>query len=516
MCGIYFVKFKNKGKNIDLIQKNLDYILEKLKYRGPDCTNIVYPDLNTIMVHTLLAINGFQKQPLNDKNRYLMFNGEIYGLSKFNGNENDCESFKNIPDSYKGDSDFLLDFLNNDGLNRLSELDGEYVINYFDMNNNILHIITDQFGTKPFSIALTSEFIIASSYESCIKRTLNTINKTAKIIHVIPNNQYIIDLNTFKLKSHREILKWDFIPKYNNFERWNKAFENSVKKRHNTNKKIFVPLSSGYDSGAIVCALLNLKKEFVAYTFKGMEDPDILKLRADLINNTNNINIKHVYIDTKEDIYNKYSEYVDRIENYTAYHYDGTPYSDIYSAYSCFGIYQIFQKARTDKRIIFLSGHGGDEITSDYGNKNNSSASILLLDYKDVRSKWPNFDSSYGRNIIQMFERVSGCFGIESRYPFLDKHVVQEFLWLSDELKNSSFKQCIANYMNINNYPYKSNTKCSVRVLDGGDDSMFHKMVKKIKNNKNIKSIKYPLPKQINRKKYRPRNSYKPEIKYYP
>jgi asparagine synthetase B (glutamine-hydrolysing) len=93
------------------------------------------------------------------------------------------------------------------------------------------------------------------------------------------------------------------------------------------------------------------------------------------------------------------------------------------------------KSSRNDNQIIFLSGHGGDEIFSDYGNEGNRKSSILDLDYTNVRSKWPNFDSAYGRNIIQMFERVAGCFGIESRYPFLDKQVVQEFLWLSDTLK---------------------------------------------------------------------------------
>ena len=45
-----------------------------------------------------------------------------------------------------------------------------------------------------------------------------------------------------------------------------------------------------------------------------------------------------------KEIWEKYKEYCERIENYTAYHFDGTPYANIYEAYSCFGIYQIFQE----------------------------------------------------------------------------------------------------------------------------------------------------------------------------
>ena len=32
-------------------------------------------------------------------------------------------------------------------------------------------------------------------------------------------------------------------------------------------------------------------------------------------------------------------------------------------------------------------------------------------------------------------------------YPFLDKQVVQEFLWLSSDLKNSHYKSPIYNYL---------------------------------------------------------------------
>ena len=36
-------------------------------------------------------------------------------------------------------------------------------------------------------------------------------------------------------------------------------------------------------------------------------------------------------------------------------------------------------------------------------------------------------------------EIIGGSHGIEQRYPFLDKEVVQEFLWLKPELKNKYF-----------------------------------------------------------------------------
>jgi asparagine synthetase B (glutamine-hydrolysing) len=509
MCGIFYIIYlTNKYKN-NLVENNLDNIIDKIKYRGPDYINII-KDNNIYMVHTLLAIQGFHPQPYKTNNGYIIFNGEIYGTSKVNE-----LNYNYIPTTFKSECDFLENFLEkSNGYIKIDELDGEFIINHIDIKNNILNIITDPFYTKPFCYYRNNDIFIGSTYESCIINTLNILNITGKTIFLKPNIHYIFDLSTCILQCENEIIKWDFNPKFNNFDRWNIAYENSIIKRTNTDKGIFVPLSSGYDSGCIVSSLLKLNKNFKTYTFKGKEDINTLEKRKLLIEKKN----KFYYINPKENIEEKYKEYFNRIENYTAYNINGEPYSNIYDAWSCFGIYQIFQRARKDNMVIFLSGHGGDEIFSDYGNETNKTASILELNYTNVRSKWPNFDSGYGRNIIQMFERVAGCYGIEARYPFLDKHVVQEFLWLNDTLKNKEFKQCLSQYMKLNKFPYLENKKCSVAVItekDGGND-YFLNITFKIKKEYNYVEPIYKNTTIINKKIYRPNGLYKPIINYYP
>ena len=54
---------------------------------------------------------------------------------------------------------------------------------------------------------------------------------------------------------------------------------------------------------------------------------------------------------------------------------------------------------------------------------------------------------------------ISGLFGIEGRYPFLDSELVQEFLSITSKLKNYKYKNCIANFLDIENYPYEENVK---------------------------------------------------------
>ena len=56
-------------------------------------------------------------------------------------------------------------------------------------------------------------------------------------------------------------------------------------------------------------------------------------------------------------------------------------------------------------------------------------------------------------------EYVSGSFGLEGRYPYLDKNVVQEFLSLDHRLKNSKYKAPIFNYLTEHGFPVQENEK---------------------------------------------------------
>jgi len=71
---------------------------------------------------------------------------------------------------------------------------------------------------------------------------------------------------------------------------------------------------------------------------------------------------------------------------------------------------------------------------------------------------WANFYGGSMDNYLRGDEYVGGCFGYETRYPFCDKDVVQEFLWLKPELKNSynrcSYKPPLLYYLIKEKFPY--------------------------------------------------------------
>ena len=80
---------------------------------------------------------------------------------------------------------------------------------------------------------------------------------------------------------------------------------------------------------------------------------------------------------------------------------------------------------------------------------------------------WPNFYNSKMEMYIAKEEYIAGSFGIETRYPFLDKEVVQEFLWLSHELKNKYYKSVVHQYLTTNNFPFDLNNKIGFQANRG-------------------------------------------------
>ena len=54
--------------------------------------------------------------------------------------------------------------------------------------------------------------------------------------------------------------------------------------------------------------------------------------------------------------------------------------------------------------------------------------------------------------------------GTESRYPYLDIDLVQEFLWLSTELKNKHYKAPLKEYFVRNDFPFDEGKKVGFNI----------------------------------------------------
>lgn len=435
------------------IIKKLKYRLDKINYyakkRGPDHTNV--KEINNItFVHNLLHITGKMKiQPFEKNNIVCVFNGEIYNYKKF-GN-------------YESDGECLIDLYLKYGSEFTKLLDGEFAIALIDFNKKTILISTDIFSTKPLFYCFYKANFMISSYEKCIE-----LNKMKGIKKLEPNKTMIFDLDTFKKIEEHTIYSFKLNQFKDSFKDWNTAFDNAIKKRSsNQQRKLFVSLSGGYDSGAICCSLNKLNFNYNTYTVNGGENKKILEQR-----NKINKSISKNY-DMNEDIIKKYVDLNNKnCCNYNRKVRENTNkdnYEVLKDRASAGGSF-ICDNARKDNCIISLSGQGADEIFSDYGfnGKKYTWHSCFGGKYPDDLKKifpWESFFSGIGQCLIMKEEIIGGSHGIEQRYPFLDKDVVQEFLWLKPELKNKYYKAPIHNYLTINKYPFIPNEKVGFNVL---------------------------------------------------
>ena len=536
MCS-FACYFKKLGIKLTKLNK-------RLKPRGPDVTNVV-SIYDYIFIHNLLNITGPPTvQPFYDKKSKVacLFNGEIYNYQSFGTYNSDGECI--IPLYLKYGKDFI------------KQMDGDFAIVLFDFNNECVIISSDVFATKPVWYAIEDGKFYISTFESSVK----AMNVTTQITKVPANTTLVFSLDG-QLQNTLSVYDFDLTHQHKTtYDDWIEAFIQSIKKRaHGCTKPIFVCLSSGYDSGVIVCILEHLGIKFSTYTIDGIENPVIMKARLkqdrnvlltiekeeyhekqkeikqlcesmptkmcsyvmqpftkNLVRNSlihlntmlylkkikkcriesklndietvfgidknepvfYEINKKKIKLFRKEgeekipikiDETQMNSENVYYLVDYNKSHYFNELKYNVVDDWASVGLATIFTLAKEKQQRIYLSGQGGDEIYSDYGFEGLKYKSISQFGGKfpdDLTSifPWNNFYDGSQKAFISKEEHIASMYGIEGRYPFLDKKVVQEFFWLTTELKNKYYKAPLYAVMEKFNYPFEPNEKIGFKV----------------------------------------------------
>lgn len=420
-----------------------------LQLRGPDLTNKEVVNGLTF-VHNLLHMTGdMKKQPFISDGVVCLFNGEIYNYKSFG--------------DYSTDGECLLPLYEEHGTDFVKRLDGEFCICLVDFKKDILLLSSDVFATKPLWFSFEENEIGVASYDSALKSLgfKNTTKLSAnttiiKKISDLTRTQWNQSVYDFDLQQHKK-----------SFDDWTQAFKDAIKKRYTTShQKVFIGLSSGYDSGAIACELLQQGVDFHAYSSKGHENLPILYDRHELIKNSPAEGF--IFQATASDREFASNHLKECVEDF--------PYqiSSSSSDYKEFGSVRgddgsnalsvICNMAKTNDRKIYISGQGADEITSDYGFQgrkifNHSNfGGLFPEDLKDI-FPWNSFYGSSQLSYLMKEEYISGSFGLEGRYPYLDKKVVQEFLALAPALKNAKYKAPLFNYLTEHKFPMQENEK---------------------------------------------------------
>jgi asparagine synthetase B (glutamine-hydrolysing) len=429
MCG-----FGVTNRNIE--EQQLLSATRLLSRRGPD--RATHLDVHGFsMFHHLLSITGeVLEQPFTDQDGdiFCLYNGQIYNHSDFGHHPTDGACL--IP-AYR---EFGVEFC--------KQLDGEFAIALVDFRKNRLILSTDSFATKPIWMAVEGQEIGVASYQSALLGMGFTATR-----RIPANTTLVMNLNDLEMTSTNTVMDFDTEQFKNSYDDWIDSFSSAVRKRtRNLREKAFITLSSGYDSGAIACEMGRLNVPFKAYAITGSENPQVLEQRFAMLNHSEAIRLERSQYMTARN-------YLDQnAEPFTYGNY--SVHGDQASA----GLSHICELARKEGCKILFSGQGADEILSDYG-----FAGKKIFDHSgfgglfpdDLGSVFPyaNFYDNSQVWYLNKEECVAGSHGIETRYPFLDKSCVQEFLWLRPELKNRRYKAPLAEFLERRGYPFDEGVK---------------------------------------------------------
>ena len=440
MCSIY-------SSNID--QDNYDDINFLLKPRGPDNTSIERVSHGFTLIHNLLSITGeYTIQPFIEDDIACLYNGEIYNFKEFG--------------DYKSDGLCLIDLYREYGEQFVRKLDGEFAIQIFDFKNNKILISSDIFRTKPLFYSIDYDKFGCSTF-----RTPLELSGHKNIKKMPPNTTKVFDLSSLDLIAEYPIYEFDLDQNKNYYDDWNIAFEKSISKRgSNTACEVFMGLSSGYDSGAICNELIRQSAPFKTYTVMGSEDEKVMSERFFILDS--NEGCSYAKLDKTTDNLTRNYEHIKRYTDHFVYTIKSSRgYTDFIKLIDDAGsswLSFVCEEAKKENRKIYLSGMGADEIFSDYGFNGKPKfrhSNFGGLFPKDLTTifPWNSFYGSTMESYLAKEEYVAGAHGLEGRYPFLDKEVVQEFLNLSEDIKNYSYKSVLDNYLSKHEYPYEIGKK---------------------------------------------------------
>ncbi len=460
MCGIIFSHSRKK-----LTNEELDLANQSIGRRGPDYFGVSQHHALSghwvTMAHSLLDISGAAvKQPYISQEfpeKYLLFNGEVYNFNEFSNQNSDTTSI--LPGASLAGADFF------------QKIRGEFAILIYDRGLNKLDLYTDPFMTKPIFIgrsSIPSELGVAS-YPSALQ--ILGFNQ----IHMAePNTHYSFDFSGdgISLSQRSPLHHFNISQTQTSYEKFFECLIESVRLRATHGAHVpALSLSSGYDSGAICLALNLIGAKYRTISVNSGENEMIMRERL-VINDARNISHTSIAPLGKHEIQKVKEKIRGEVEAFTYAHSDGNvSKNDLSSDSGAIGAYVVAQKLKSLGVYVNLSGSGADEIYSDYGfggekYYSHSEFGGLFPDDLNGFFPWKKFYGDTQRSYLFKEEILFGHFGIESRYPLLDRELVQEFLLLSPELKNAQYKAPLAAFLQKYNYPYEPNRKRGFSARD--------------------------------------------------
>ncbi len=467
MCGIAgyignkkFLPNKNKIRSC----------VKEMVRRGPDNQSYLQFEnkLNYLFCASRLSIIDIDKrsnQPFEDDEGILIFNGEIYNYLEIKDNL----IKKGIKFKTKSDTEVLLKFLNLEGEENISKLDGMWAFAYYSKKTKTTVLSRDKFGEKPLYYSLDKKrksFIFGSNVNYIKKLNIKKITLNEKKIlnfmqngyrsvfsnpstffenidYLSPGTNLLIDRN-FKIKFKNFWSKSKYNPNLNNLWKASKKlqklidfeFQNSFR----SDKPVAFLLSGGIDSSIISSIVNKYKIKAKFYSFKS---------KSKNYDETKNINIlKNKFKLNHQFVHSNKSNNFKMLKKFIC-NFGFPLMSSTYLAYG-----SLCNKISKDNKKVLISGNGGDEIFSGYYAHHMSY--LLSIESKSYFKKkyreWEKNTKPYIRTSIlknlneykQLFKSPNPTFHENKEY---EKYFTQKLK--SDNLKNQIYsKDPFINHLN--------------------------------------------------------------------
>lgn len=401
MCG--FSGVFGDFKKLSFLEKN---ILDKtLEHRGETAFGSF--ENNKFFLHCRrLAIRNLShdsNQPfLASNSRYICaYNGEIYNEKILKRKLNE----KGIQIETSCDTEVVIKFLINFGLDKINQIDGMFSIVIFDQKLNKLFLARDRFGVKPLYIKkIRNSFYFSSEIKSLVSMTQDKSKVSVNNLYNYLTFQNFFKDNTIfedilllepgyfyeiKHDSSFEVIKkkyWDINlsnKKYkkNNYETFNQfslEIKKSINKSLISDEEVGCLLSGGLDSSTIAyyaSQKINQLNTFTVGYDRKYNDYDIFDERivAESIANTLGTNHYETLLNPKN-VINIFDKLVYAVEE-----------PRVGMSYPNFMSYQLASKFNK----VILSGTGGDEILGGYPWRYLISNSLNFNEFKnELFKKW--------------------------------------------------------------------------------------------------------------------------------
>jgi len=474
---------------------------ERLIPRGPDASNR-HSAGNWTLAHYLLHMHGertLQPYVAKDTRRFAMFNGEVY-------NYREIQRLSRTPAQiFTADGQALLpayelalqahpNNISAMAAHFVSSLDGEFAAVVLDLDKGLLLLGSDPFAIKPLYYGCGGGRFAAASYASVLERLgfrgekkdervrpRSCSHDEPTVFAMKPNTALVVDISSMQVVAEVQAVQWRLAQFASDTLQWQHAFKKALAKRvHHTTPdvELSLTLSFGMDSGLIHCMMDALKAPHTTYSIVGADPPERVAARIGWSNFTQTAHTIYVtparlltelhFVNSEIDPYPFQAALVD------------VAGASRLGTNAAAGLSFIYRHAQQHKRRLFLVGAGPDDHMTMYRAPSRYPVTEAYPEFGPLRTApfpstptldgffpWPTFQANSLLSGLRREEFISGAFGIESRYPFLDKAVVQAWLDLAPSVKNGRYKAPLVDLMErqCKGYPFNNATKVAYIVL---------------------------------------------------